>query len=173
MIATAYGGKVSLDSQELSRAYDGAVGLALAMGVRDRETACDIVQSAVLRLLKSNYQEQGRLTEWIFQATANLVRDFWIRDKRRTAFKERYSQVARRRSSPYADPADEAETRELTEEAERCVSGEDFQVLHAKYNQSKTLKEIGFQMGSPVGTIACREFRIRRKIREALEAKIK
>lgn len=165
-------GKLVLLHQSHVRAY-------LASFVRNPEVADDLAQEVFLNAYRNlgTYQGDAPLRIWLFGFARNLALNHLRQDARRLSRESSrlVQDLAQWRmaelESPLAEPAArETELLALRECVERLPK-ESSRVVNAFYFESRSAVEIGEMLGRTANTIRLLLFRVRKGLRQCVEAR--
>jgi RNA polymerase sigma-70 factor (ECF subfamily) len=146
-------------------------GLAFRM-LRDRESAKDVIQEAMLRIIKSiqGFEGGSGVSTWIYKITFNeCLRHLNQRSGRREVFQP--LEVLEHRPSPGTDPLAGAirdQEKTLFEEALKQLEPQQRSIMTLFYHAQMGLEDIAESMNLPLGTVNSRLARAKIRIRELI-----
>lgn len=162
----------------ITRYQDRLFGVCLRM-VGDREKAADLLQDAVVRIMRGfdTYDDRARLSTWMIRVTMNVCLSRLRSEKIR---RHPSLDATGRDGQPALDPSDprepgaglsveRQERRDLVARALLRIDPESRAILLLRDGQGLDYERIGECLGVPVGTVKSRLFRARLLLRRALE----
>lgn len=169
----------------LARHQERLFNICLRM-VRDRESAADCTQDAMVRIIQGldSYDGRARLSTWMIRVTMNVVLSRMRREKvRRHPSIEALGEgegrsregVSTRRREGAGEPAPEEgveshEGRSVVFDALQRLSPEQRAILILRDARGLEYEQIAEVLDVALGTVKSRLFRARAALREALEA---
>jgi RNA polymerase sigma-70 factor, ECF subfamily len=152
----------------LAEAYTARLFGLLFRLTRSHETAADLVQETMVRVVRTlgDYQHDGRFEAWLFRIAANLARDAARRSKRRGAALrlEEAREPPLRRAEPDAEMEDSEERQRLR----ACLAqlpAMDREILMLRHYSDLSFREIAELLGVPLGTALARAHRALARLR--------
>lgn len=179
MARCAWGDRPAMDML-VSRYHSKLLDFAFRH-LRDRESAADIAQTALVRVFESagSYRLKSTFRTWLYTIALNLIRDEY---RRRRTRKESLSselesaeglvEMLADRRSPDRSPEDTALDRMTASEVWKAVGGlpENYSsAIILKFRQGLTYEEIAAVMGAPSGTVKSWVHYALKALRESLE----
>lgn len=157
---------------DLVRSHGGAVfGFALRR-VGDRTTAEDLAQETFLRAWRGreSYRGETSVRGWLLAITANVVRDWARRAKRRPAesLEPTFADVATGAGDP-ARRLEEAAAIEALRGALAGLSPRHRELFLLRERDGLTYKEIASALGIPIGSVMSGLARARERLIQAME----
>ncbi len=179
LIRKIQNGQTALFAELTERYQDRLYSLAYRF-VNDSETASELVQETFMRALKGIDQFHGnsQFYTWLVRILINCTNSWRSREQHHHQTIENMQNLllgSQARSLMDANPAKQAEVRELTELLWRSIDmldNEHKQILLLKNQQNLSYAEIAQVLKISEGTVKSRLFRAREKLRELMFDKL-
>ena len=169
-----------LSMDEIYHRYGDSIYTYLLHQIRDQNTARDLFQDIMLKIMKNirSYQSGGSLNAWLMIIARNHLHDYYRRKKRwRKLLSQQDEKVSTGETIhnnivPFPSQEiqlEEQETRFYLKRAISQLSREQQEVIDMHYHMQLTLREISQILECSINTVASRLRYALKKIRKIIE----
>jgi RNA polymerase sigma-70 factor (ECF subfamily) len=171
----------SLSIDEIYHRYADSIYTYLLHQVRDQNTAKDLFQEIMLKIMKSirSYQSEGSLNAWLTIIARNHLHDYYRRKNRwrKLLLRQDENLLAEEKPEinnviPFANPEKQLEEQETQLQLKNAIAqlpGEQQEVIDMHYNMQLTLREISQVLDCSINTVASRLRYALNKIKNIIE----